>query len=160
MIGLYAGSFDPMTYGHWDIISRAYNLCNKLYVVVAHNSDKRTLFTAEERVDLIKQHAANEGWDQPSLRIIAHKGLIVELAQELHVDAIFRGLRPHGDFEPEYGLATINAELAPKIQTLFMVADPKLAAVSSSAVKQLQAFKQDISRYVPPHVAAAIKERK
>lgn len=160
MIGLYAGSFDPMTYGHWDIINRAYKLCGRLFVVVANNPDKKTLFTADERVALIEEHAANNGWDQPSLRVLAYKGLIVNLAKELHADAIFRGLRPHGDFEPEYGLATINAELAPKIQTLFMVADPKLAAVSSSAVKQLHAFGQDITRYVPPHVAAAIKQRK
>lgn len=159
MIGLYAGSFDPMTLGHWDIIMRARKLCSKLHVVVAYNSAKKGLFTASERVALIRTQVENQGLDQPSLIVTAYDGLIVDYARGSGVDAIFRGLRPHGDFEPEYGLATINAELAPKITTLFMIADPKLAAVSSSAVKELTRFNQDVRKYVPSHIEHAVKSK-
>lgn len=153
-IGLYAGSFDPITLGHWNIINRAAQLVDELIVLVAYNPDKKYMFTPDQRVNLIRADLT-----APNVTVYHSTDLVVSVARSVKAQMIFRGLRPHGDFEPEYGMATINADLAPEIETVFLIADPKSAAISPSAVKQLAAFGQDISSYVTSNVVTAIRTR-
>lgn len=155
MDGLYAGSFDPVTLGHWNIINRAAKLVDRLYVLVSENPSKKYMFNSTQRANLI----FNDLPKKSNIIVMRSDQLVVDIAMKNDVKVIFRGLRPHGDFEPEYGMATINADLAPGIETVFLIADPKSAAISSSAVKQLAHFKRDISAYVTPAVALAISQR-
>lgn len=152
---MYAGSFDPVTLGHWNIINRASRLVDELVVLVSFNPAKNYMFTPLERLEFIRDSS-----HKPANVTVYHSDrLVVEVAKTLEAQTIFRGLRPHGDFEPEYGMATINADLAPQIETLFLIADAKSAAISSSAVKQLAAFKQDIDKYVDYKVGEAIRRK-
>lgn len=150
-IGIYAGSFDPITKGHWDIAMRASNLVDELYIVVGKNDAKKTLFSAEERVGLI-----NDRIRRKNIKAVSYGGFIVDFAVEIEANILFRGLRPHGDFESEYGLAEINSQLAGRVETVFLIAHPTLAAVSSSMVKTLHAAGRDVTRYASPDVITAM----
>ena len=148
---LYPGSFDPVTRGHMDIIERASRLCDRLVVAVLHNPDKRGALTVEERVRLLKKACAA----LPNVEVIARGGLTIECAAEVGAQAIVRGVRPLGDFEPEYQMAQINRALG-GVETLMMTTSEGLSSISSSVVRQVASFGGDIAQMVPPGLAQEI----
>ena len=150
---LYAGSFDPVTNGHMDIISRAAGLCDELVVAVMHNPDKRGAFPVEQRVRLLEKACAQI----PNVRVMAHGGLLVECARENGVKCVVRGVRPLGDFESEYQMAQVNRMLG-GVETLMMPTSESLASVSSSIVRQIAGFGGNIDGLVPACIAKEIRE--
>lgn len=148
---LYAGSFDPVTRGHMDVIARACRLCETLVVAVMHNPEKRGAMAVEDRVRILQK--ACEGL--PQVRVIAHGGLLVECAREVGAEAAIRGVRPMGDFENEFQMAQINRRLG-GVETLLMTTSEDVASISSSIVRQIAAFGGDIEGFVPPGTAAEI----
>ena len=149
---LYAGSFDPVTNGHMDIISRAAGLCDELVVAVMHNPDKRGAFPVEQRVRLLEKACAQI----PNVRVMAHGGLLVECARENGVKCVVRGVRPLGDFESEYQMAQVNRMLG-GVETLMMPTSEHLASISSSIVRQIAAFGGEIDSLVPACIAEEIR---
>lgn len=150
---LYAGSFDPVTCGHMDIIERTARLCDELVVAVMHNPDKRGAFSVEQRVSLLEKACAH----MQNVRVIAHGGLLVECAGEQKVSCVVRGVRPLGDFESEYQMAQVNRMLG-GVETLMMPTSEQLASVSSSMVRQIAAFGGSIDKLVPACIAKEIGE--
>ena len=150
---LYAGSFDPVTLGHMDIIERAARLADELVVAVMHNPDKRGAFSPEQRVKLLEKACAHI----PNVRVLAHGGLLVECAREQEVSCVVRGVRPLGDFESEYQMAQVNRMLG-GVETLMMPTTESLASVSSSIVRQIAAFGGSIDNLVPACIAHEIGE--
>ena len=148
---LYAGSFDPVTRGHLEIIERAAALCDTLYVAVMVNPEKRGAIERGERVRLLEmacRHLAN-------VRIIEHSGLLVDCARDLEADAVIRGLRGVADYEQEAQMAATNRLLG-GVETLMLASRGEYAAVSSSMVRQIAAFSGDISAFVPEGMADEI----
>ena len=150
---LYAGSFDPVTVGHVDIIRRASVLCDQLIVAVMINPGKKSVLPMEKRVDLIRRACSQ--WE--NIEVISHSGLLVECAKENGVDAVVRGIRPVGDFDSEFSMAQVNRLLS-GIETLMLVADDRYSYVSSSVVRQIVAFGGDISALVPEGMSAEITD--
>lgn len=149
---LYAGSFDPVTRGHMDIIRRAAALCDELIVAVMHNPDKRGAFAVQDRIRLLEIACGGIG----NVRVIAHSGLLVECAAENGVTAVVRGVRPLGDFDSEYQMAQVNRMLG-GVETLMMTTSEDCASISSSIVRQIAAFGGDIGNLVPPGTAEIIR---
>jgi pantetheine-phosphate adenylyltransferase len=154
-IAVYPGSFDPVTLGHLDIIRRGAALFDRLVVAVAaKNPDKRSLFTTEERIDLVREATK----DLTGVVVDAYEGLTAGHVAELGAGAILRGLRQHSDFEYEYQLALANRTIS-GIETVFVMADEHVAYISSHMVREVAALGGDISRFVPRHVAKAMAAR-
>lgn len=145
---LYAGSFDPFTCGHLDIVERSLKVFDELYLVVATSGSKNPMFSNEERVNILKEIFRK---DQ---RIFIHdwKGLTVDFAKENKIGHMVRGLRPTGDFEGEFQMASMNNYLAPKIESVFFMTGEEHFFVSSSLVKEVFGHGGDISNFVPPEV--------
>ena len=154
-IGVYPGTFDPITNGHLDIIKRAHQLFDKLYIVVPLNMGKSALFTTEERVALIKNVLKDFG----DIEVVATDKLTVEFASKVNATAMVRGLRMVSDFDYELQLATINKKLNSKIETVFIMSSHEYSFLSSSAVKEIAKFKGDVSQFVPEIVNQALKEK-
>lgn len=154
LVGIYPGSFDPLTYGHLDIIERALNICDKLVVGVLINSSKGSLFTVEERVEILKECCK----DFNTIEVISFGGLLVDYCKENGVNSIIRGLRAVSDFEYEITLASINRRLAPDIETIFLMGRDENLFISSSLVKEVARYHGDISTLVPPFVASRIQQ--
>ena len=150
---LYAGSFDPVTNGHMDIIERTACLCDELVVAVMHNPDKRGAFTPQQRVQLLEKACAHIS----NVRVIAHGGLLVDCAREQGAGCVVRGVRPLGDFESEYQMAQVNRMLG-GVETLMMPTTESLASVSSSIVRQIAAFGGEIDKLVPACIAEEIRD--
>ena len=148
---LYAGSFDPVTRGHVDIIERAAALCGTLVVAVMINPDKKGALSPQERVRLLKLACRH----LPQVKVISHDGLLVDCAREQGAQAVVRGIRPLGDFESEYQMARVNRMLG-GVETLMLVTSEKYADISSSIVRQIAYFGGDISRMVPDGLAEEI----
>lgn len=148
---LYAGSFDPVTIGHVDVIRRASALCARLVVAVMHNPEKRGWIDVNTRVALIQKACAQI----PNVEVIAHGGLLIECAAQVGARAAVRGVRPIGDFENEYQMAQVNRMLG-GVDTLLMVTSEQYASVSSSIVRQVAAFGGDIAPLVPAGLANEI----
>ena len=149
---LYAGSFDPVTNGHMDIIERTAHLCDELVVSVMHNPDKRGAFPVGERVRLLEKACAHIA----NVRVIAHGGLLVDCAREHSVNCVVRGVRPLGDFDSEYQMAQVNRMLG-GVETLMMTTSEDCASISSSIVRQIAAFGGDIGNLVPPGTEEIIR---
>ena len=152
---LYAGSFDPITNGHTDLIKRSLAFVDRLVVGVAVNVSKEPLFTAEERVRLIRGALEND----PRVEVRAFKGLVVEFAKEMNATVILRGLRAVADFEYEYQMALMNRHLAPALETMFMVPSLQVSYLSSSLVREVARFGGDIEKLVHPSVGTALREK-
>jgi pantetheine-phosphate adenylyltransferase len=154
----YAGSFDPLTNGHLDVIGRAARLCDKLVVGVGAHASKIALLSTDERVKLIGEAAApllkSSGG---ALETIVFSGLAVEAAAAAGASAIVRGLRDATDFDYEMQLAGMNADMAPKLQTIFLPASRNVRHITATLVRQIASMGGDISPFVPPNVAAALK---
>ena len=154
-VAMYAGSFDPITNGHADLIRRSLGFVDRLVVAVATNSSKEPLFTADERTRLIR--AAVD--DDPRVEVRTFKGLLVEYARESGVRMIIRGLRAASDFEYEYQMALMNRHLAPQLETVFMVPSLDTTYISSSLVREVARFNGDVSSLVHPVVERALREK-
>ncbi len=153
-IALYAGSFDPFTHGHADIMRRSLGFVDQLVVAVALNINKKPLFTADERVGFIRAAAG----DEPRVHVRAFNGLLVDLAREMNATMLVRGLRAVSDFEYEYQMALMNRHLHPGLETVFMVPSNETTYISSSMVREVARFGGDISALVHPVVANALAE--
>ncbi|NLV76383.1 MAG: pantetheine-phosphate adenylyltransferase [Tissierellia bacterium] len=155
MVVIYPGSFDPITYGHLDIIDRCSKKFNKVIVSVLNNKSKKHMFTIEERVELLEK--ALEKYD--NVEVDTFSGLLVDYAKEKGCTTMVRGLRAVSDFEYEMQMALVNKKLEPDIETFFMVSRGKYAYLSSSIVKEVATFGGDVSCFVPPNVEIALKEK-
>ena len=155
-IAIYPGSFDPLTFGHIDILERAASLFDKVIVGVAESKAKKPLFTVDERLALIDEMFA----DNDKIESLGYsEKLTVDLARENNAIAIIRGLRAVADFEYEFQLATMNRSLAPDIESLFFTPKDTLIYVSSSLVKEIAQFGGDVTRFVPKHVVSALEKK-
>lgn len=155
-IAIYPGSFDPVTNGHIDIIRRAAQKCDKLYVAVLINKAKKSMFSVDERVEMLEHVLA----DIDNVEVISYEGLLVELAKERGASVIFRGLRAVTDFEFELQLAQTNSVLSDgKVDTLFLTASLRYAYLSSSTVKEVASFNGDISKFVPEYIEDKIRNK-
>lgn len=152
---VYPGSFDPITNGHLDVISRARNIFDKVIIAVANNPVKTPLFTAQERVTLIKENTKNS----LGLEVIDFDGLIVDLAKKLDAVALIRGLRAISDFEHEFQMAQMNRRLDEKIETIFLMPNERYFFTSSSLVKQVFKFTNREKHLIPANVHAALSEK-
>lgn len=149
---VYPGSFDPVTYGHLDIISRSANLVDELVVAVLNNCHKTPLFSVEERVNILLK--ATEGL--PNVRVESFSGLSVDFARECDARFIVRGLRAITDFDYELQLAQTNRIMNSEVDTLFLTTSLEYAYLSSSTVKEVASYGGDISKFVPPFVVDLI----
>ena len=152
---IYAGSFDPVTNGHLDVLSRAAQVFDEVVVAVAFNSEKRGLFTPEERVVLLQDAASAIG----NVRVTQFHGLLVEFAKREGACAIVRGLRAVSDFEFEFQMALMNRRLEPALETFFLMPKEEYSYVSSRLVKEVASLGGDVSVFVPPAVAKALREK-
>ena len=152
-IGVYPGSFDPMTLGHLDIIKRASKIVDKLYVAILINSAKNSLFSTEEKIDMIN-HSIK---DYDNIKVESFDGLTVEYAKNKNANVIIRGLRAVSDFEYELQISQTNKELNHDIETIFLTTDIQYSFLSSSIVKEVLSHKGDISKFVTPYVQEKLK---
>ncbi|UTC42777.1 pantetheine-phosphate adenylyltransferase [Treponema sp. OMZ 857] len=152
---VFAGSFDPPTFGHLNIIERAQKLFSEIHVVIAVNKNKSYCFSGEERLEVIQQLVSR--WNNVSVHL--WDSLIVDYAKKIKADVLIRGVRNDNDFLYEFDLAMMNKSLNPQIETLFLVPDPKFFVLRSSSIKELAAFGGDVSTMVPPIVEAMLKKK-
>ena len=152
---VYAGSFDPVTYGHTAIIERAVRLCDKVTVAIGVNPKKTGLFTIDERLDLLQ---ASLG-DIPKIEIASFEGLLIDYCKRLGAGVVIRGLRLLTDFEYEFQLGLANRDLEPDVETVFLLTEAEHVYVSSSLVKEIAQNGGDVSRHVPPQVARALGKK-
>lgn len=155
MIAVYPGSFDPVTNGHLDIISRSAAVFEKVIVAVLHNSHKTPLFSIEERVALLKETTSH----MKNVEVDFFHGLLVDYMRRRQAKIIIRGLRAISDFEYEMQVASINKKLAPEIETFFMKTNNEYSYVSSSIVKEAAKYDGDVSGLVPDVVRQALREK-
>ncbi|WP_295046962.1 pantetheine-phosphate adenylyltransferase [uncultured Paracoccus sp.] len=159
-IGLYPGTFDPITLGHVDIIQRAMALVDRLVIGVAINRDKKPLFTLEERVAMVQAEC-----DQITARtggeIVVHpfENLLIDCARDVGAQVIVRGLRAVADFEYEFQMVGMNRSLDASIETVFMMADARRQAIASKLVKEIARLGGDVSKFVTPPVQQALSDR-
>ncbi|NDW47543.1 pantetheine-phosphate adenylyltransferase [Ruegeria sp. PrR005] len=159
-VGLYPGTFDPITLGHIDIIRRASALVDKLVIGVAINRDKGPLFTLEERVVMIEAECAKLS-AETGTEIVAHpfENLLIDCARDVGAQIIVRGLRAVADFEYEFQMVGMNRVLDDKVETVFLMADARRQAIASKLVKEIARLGGDVSKFVTPLVNEALKER-
>jgi len=157
-IGLYPGTFDPLTLGHVDIVERAVKLVDELVIGVAVNLDKGPLFTLEERVALVAQEMkAIEKKSGVTIKVTPFDTLLMHFAESVKADIIIRGLRAVSDFEYEFQMVGMNQALNDEIETVFLMADARYQAIASRLVKEIARLGGEVSAFVPAAVAAAIK---
>ena len=155
-IGVYPGTFDPITLGHMDIIRRAAHLVDRLVIGVTTNPSKSPMFSIEERLAMVRRETAGLEGDT---RIVSFDSLLMDFAEREGASMIIRGLRAVADFEYEFQMAGMNQQLNDDIETVFLMADVSLQPIASRLVKEIAIYGGDVSRFVPPAVAADIVER-
>lgn len=156
-VAVYPGSFDPITLGHLNVIQRASRLFDRLIVGIGVNMEKRPMFDAEERMELIRAAAK----DVPNLEIRVFSRLAVDFVKQCGAQVMVRGVRPITDIAAELTMMMANRRLAPDVETLFMIADGELAHVSSSLIKQIAPLLGDaeLARFLPPNVVRAVRKK-
>lgn len=154
-IALCPGSYDPVSWGHINIISRSASLFDKIIVLVMINPAKKTAFTVEERVEMLRQVTA----DLPNVEVDSYEGLVAEYARNVGASALVKGLRAVTDFEYEFQMALINKKMNPDLETMFMTTDMKFMYLSSSAVREIASFGGDISEFVPAEIEQKVLNR-
>jgi len=157
-LALYPGSFDPITYGHLDILERATELFDKVIVTIAINNRKETVFTGDEREALINKCIKNKKWAS-KVEIQQFTGLLVDFAKEKGAQTLVRGVRQISDFEYEFRMALTNRRLAPNVDTVFLMPNEQLTFISASLVKEVAYWDGDLSSFVPEHVAEALHKK-
>ena len=153
--GIYQGSFDPVTYGHLDVIERSSKLVDELIVGVLNNKAKSPLFSAEERVRMLNEVTK----DMPNVTVVPFEGLLVDFARKMDAGLVIRGLRAITDFEYELQMAQTNHKMEPDVETVFLTTSLDYSYLSSTTVKEVAAFGGDISQFVPGIVADLIEEK-
>lgn len=156
-LALYPGSFDPITFGHLDILERAANLFERVVVTVAVNKEKSGVFTGDERVELINQCLEGKEWAK-SIEVDQFTGLLVNHAKKLKAKTLVRGVRQISDFEYEFRMALTNKRLAPEVDTIFLMPDEEFTFISASLVKEIAYWGGDLSSFVPENVASFTRE--
>ena len=152
---IYPGSFDPVTYGHIDIIIRSCKIVDELIVGVLCNKAKMPLFSVEERVKMLNEVTK----DLKNIRIVPFDGLLVEFAAKMEADLIIRGLRAITDFEYELQMSQTNHKLEPNVETMFLTTSIEYSYLSSTTVKEIAAFGGDLSQFVPEAVAVELRKK-
>ena len=152
---VFPGTFDPITNGHLDIITRSLRLCDHLYVAIAESSRKQPMFPIEERVELARLATTTFS----NITIEAFDGLVVSYVERKEAHAVIRGLRASTDFEYELQMAMINRKLHPDIETLFLIPNEEYSYLTSSAIKELAIFGANVERFVPADVADRLLRR-
>ena len=152
---VYPGTFDPITNGHVDLIERASKLFDKIIIGIASNQKKRPLFTIDERIHLATVAVAH----LDNVEIKGFDYLLVNFVKDCNAEAVMRGLRAVSDFEYEFQLANMNRALSPELESIFLTPSEKFSYISSSLIREISALKGDASKFVPPHVAAALLEK-
>jgi pantetheine-phosphate adenylyltransferase len=159
-IALYAGSFDPVTNGHLDVVAHAARIADRLILAIGLHAGKAPLFTADERVVMLQESCAPlaraAGCD---LQCITFADLVVEAARRLGATTLVRGLRDGTDFDYEMQMAGMNAELAPQVQTIFLPASPSVRPIAATLVRQIAGMGGDVSAFVPANVAAQLQKK-
>jgi pantetheine-phosphate adenylyltransferase, bacterial len=153
---LYPGTFDPFTFGHRDVLERALRVFDRVEVTVGVNVEKNTLFSTEERTELIRRCTT----DLEGVRVQVHEGLIVDRARQTGAAALVRGLRQVSDFDAEFRMAFANRKLAPELETVFFMTSEEYALISSSMVRDAHRWDGDVSKFVPPPVVEALEQKK
>ena len=154
-IAIYPGSFDPITNGHMDIIQRGLEIFDQVIIAVARNSEKNSLFSVQDRIELIDRLIAGN----PQLEVDTFDGLLVDYVVSRKASVILRGLRAVSDFEYEFQLAQMNRSISQQVETLFMMTATQNAYLSSSIVKEVASHGGDIAKFVPPLVAKELRKK-
>lgn len=154
-VGIYPGSFDPVTLGHLDIIKRSAKMVDKLIIGVLNNSKKTPVFTALERKQMIEKVTE----DIPNVEVEVFEGLLVDFVKIRQADIIFRGLRAVSDFEYELQMAQLNRNLSPEVDTVFLATSVEYAYLSSSSVREIASYNGNISSMVPGELLEQIEEK-
>jgi pantetheine-phosphate adenylyltransferase len=157
-IGLYPGTFDPITLGHLDIIKRAARVVDTLYVGIANNKNKQTLFSASERVEIV-QKTLSSTFENKNIKVVSFSDLTVNFCKKIKANIIFRGLRVVTDFEYEFQLAGMNIRLEPKIQTIFLMADIENQLISSNMVKEIAELGGNIKKFAPKEAIVYLNKK-
>jgi pantetheine-phosphate adenylyltransferase len=152
---IYPGTFDPITNGHVDVIERASEMFDKVFVVAAVNSKKTTLFNEDERLFMIRESLKH----LKNVEVLIHKGLTVDIAREKGAKAIIRGIRAVSDFEFEFQIALMNRKLDPEIHTVLLMPHEKYTYLNSSIIREIARYDRDVSELVPEIVALKLKEK-
>jgi pantetheine-phosphate adenylyltransferase len=152
---IYPGSFDPITYGHLDIVTRAARLFDKVFIGVYAKPNKNLFFTTEERVRLIEKAVAS----LPNVEVAPFTGLTVNFARQMGAQVMVRGLRMSSDFELEFEMAMMNRQLAPEVEVVGLMARAEYQFLSSTLLKEISSLDGDISTLVPRHVALAMRRK-
>jgi pantetheine-phosphate adenylyltransferase len=159
-IGVYPGTFDPITNGHSDIIHRALHVVDHLVIGVARNDAKGPLFSTDERVEIVRDEMSHlENGDAERIEVRAFDTLLMHFAESVGAGVILRGLRAVSDFEYELQMASINARLNPNIETVFLMASDRYQFISSRFVKEIGGLGGDVTHFVSPRVAARLRDR-
>lgn len=153
---LYAGSFDPFTVGHLDIVNRALHLFDEITLVIAVSPSKKPFLSREERESVLNEYFA----DEDRVKIACWDGLIIDYAKENDITSIVRGLRPTGDFENEFQMASVNRRLSPELETVFFMTGENLYYISSSIVKEVFSHGGDISQFVPVEILKVLEAKR
>jgi pantetheine-phosphate adenylyltransferase len=154
---IYPGSFDPITYGHIDIVRRAKKLFDRLVIAIVENPNKSALFTAAERVEITRRALAEEGLR--CVEVKSYSGLLVDVAKSMNVEAIVRGLRANSDFDYEFQMALTNRDLNAEIETVFFMTAGRYSFLASSMVKEVKRLGGDVSSFVPKCVEEALAKK-
>ena len=152
---IYPGSFDPFTYGHLNIIDRGVKICDNVVVAVAHNVSKKTIFTIQERVEMLKDLFKS----RPEVTVDFFEGLLVDYARRLGTNIVLRGMRTVSDFESELQMALANKTLYNDLETIFMVTDSAYSHISSSLIKEIITLRGSVREMVPEIVESKMKEK-
>lgn len=151
---IYPGTFDPITFGHLDVLERAARLFDRVTVAIADNPGKGPLFTPQQRLDLVRAVTAQI----PNVHATVFDGLLVEFARKQNAIAVIRGIRALSDFEFEFNMALMNRHLEPRLETIFVMPHETYSYTSSHLVKQVAKLGGDVSHFVPPEVTVALRE--
>jgi pantetheine-phosphate adenylyltransferase len=158
-IGLYPGTFDPVTLGHLDIIKRAVKLVDHLVIGVATNASKHPIFTLDERLEMVTREAAPLAEGRAQITVQTFDTLLVKYAEQIGASVIIRGLRAVSDFEYEFQMVAMNQRLNAEIETVFLMADPRHQAISSRLVKEIAMLDGNIAPFTTPYVADLLVKR-
>ena len=157
--GIYPGTFDPVTFGHLDIVERACNIVDKLIISVAENIHKKPFFTVDERVSMIKESLKLINTNKCLIEVVGFDNLLVDHAKRFNAKVIIRGLRAVADFEYEFQMAGMNSKLAPDVETIFLMASENLQLTSARFVKAIAFHSGKINNFVPDHVIKMFKKK-